>query len=351
MTGLIGSTAPLQDAFDCALLDLDGVVYVGAAAVEHAPAAIQVARAGGMRTVFVTNNAARTPQTVADHLTDLGIPPGPEEVTTAAMAAAALISAEADEHTRVLAIGGAGLRQAIADEGLHLVESATQSPTVVVQGFTPEIGWHDLAEAAYAIAAGAQHVASNLDASLPTERGFAPGNGALVAAVVAATGVQPRSTGKPGPEIFHQAARAGGAQRPLVVGDRLDTDLAGARAAQIPGLHVCTGVDGPTKVLRAVGARRPAFLGLDLRALSQPHPEPTRAEGWWTCAGAAARIEGEAVVLRRDGGDVTLGQHTNELDVDEVRAAAAAAWEASDVAGVDSVLPADFPHVRMVDQA
>lgn len=347
MNGLLESTQSLQTVYDCALLDLDGVVYRGANAVDHAAAAIETARQGGMSTMFVTNNAARTPGTVADHLTDLGVPTGPEEVTTAAMAAAALVASEATKATRVLAVGGPGLRQALADEGLHLVDDADQAPTVVVQGFDPALTWADLAEAAYAVGRGAQYVASNMDASLPTERGFAPGNGALVGAVVAATGVQPRSTGKPQPDIFRQAARAAGARAALVIGDRLNTDLAGARAAQMPGLHVCTGVDGPTEVLRAIETQRPSFLAADLRGLAQPHPVPRFADGWWTCAAAAARIVGQALQIHRDGATVTLDAQVATIDLDELRAAAAAAWAASDTAGVPSVLPDDFPRLRL----
>lgn len=346
MSGLEKSEDALQDAFDCALLDLDGVVYRGPYAVRYAPQAVQHARERQMRTMFVTNNASRTPDSIADHLTDLGVPTGPEEVTTAAMAVAALIASEADERTRVLPIGGAGLRQALTDEGLHLVDSAEQQPTVVVQGFTPQIGWADLAEAAYAVAGGAAYLASNLDQSLPTERGFAPGNGALVGAVMAATGVQPRSTGKPQPDIFTQAAAAAGALRALVVGDRLDTDLAGARAAGMPGLWVGTGVDGPTQVLRAPAGHRPAFLGADLRALAQAHPQPQRAGDWWTCRRAAARVDADGVILRRHNGELVLGEAV-EIDTDELRAAAAACWAASDDAGADSVLAEGFPQVRL----
>lgn len=346
-TWLAESARPLQESYDCALLDLDGVVYRGEAAVEHAAVAISAARAAGMRSMFVTNNASRTARAVADHLTDIGVPTGAEEVTTAAMAAASLIANEADPSTRVLVIGGAGLRDAIADEGLTTVSSADEAPTVVVQGYSPDLTWHDLAEAAYAIGAGAVHIASNLDASLPTARGFAPGNGALVGAVVAATRVQPRSTGKPQPEIFQQAARRADGTRPLVIGDRLDTDLAGARNAAMPGLHVSTGVDGPREVLRAAPGQRPSYLGVDLRALAQPHPAPQRAGEWWVCRDAAARINGQEVVLRRDGAQVVISADSRHLDLDEYRAAAAAAWANADDAGQDTVLGEEFPDLYL----
>lgn len=350
MSSLESSEQSLTERFDCALLDLDGVVYRGQGAVEHAVDSISAARAGGMHTMFVTNNASRSPQTVADHLTDLGVPTGAEEVTTAAMAAAALVASEADQHTRVLVVGGPGLHEALRAEGLQIVASADDAPTVVVQGFDPSVGWADLAEAVYAIGRGATHIASNIDVTLPTERGFAPGNGSLVAAVRTATGIEPRSTGKPEPEIFRQAARRAGGSRPLVIGDRLNTDLAGARAAQIPGLHVFTGIDGPTPVLRAVRAERPSFLAADLRGLATAHPAPARKGRWWVCAGAAARVSDGGLVLRRTDGELSVGPAQRgpvPVSLDELRAAAQACWAASDEAGVASVLGPDFPQLTL----
>ncbi|QOR72217.1 HAD-IIA family hydrolase [Ruania alkalisoli] len=341
---LIGCDRPLQEEYDVALLDLDGVVYRGADGVPHAASAIDQARAAGLRSMFVTNNAARSPQTVARHLTDLGIPTGPEEVTTAAQAAAALVASEADEDTRVLAIGGDGLREALLDLGLTVVDTAADAPTVVVQGFAPTLGWPDLAEAVYAIGAGATHIASNVDATLPTERGMAPGNGSLVAAVVHATGVQPRSTGKPQPEIFQQAASRAGGRHPIVVGDRLNTDLAGARAACYPGLHVLTGVDGMAEVLKARPEYRPSYLAADLRGLAQAHPEPRAEDDVWVCGQARASVRDGTVVFDRPDGPVSLG--VTPISIDEFRAAAAAAWAASDAAGVATVL-SDVPALTL----
>lgn len=342
----------LTERFDCALLDLDGVVYRGEDAVPHAVGAISAAREGGMHTMFVTNNASRSPQTVADHLTDLGIPTGAEEVTTAAMAAATLVASEADGDTRVLVVGGPGMHEALRAEGLQVVASADDNPTIVVQGFDPSVGWSDLAEAAYAIGRGAVHIASNIDATLPTERGFAPGNGSLVAAVQRATGVAPRSTGKPEPEIFRDAARRAGGTEPLVIGDRLNTDLAGARAAEMPGLHVFTGVDGPTEVLRAVPAHRPTFLAADLRGLATEHPAPVSDGQWWRCGDAAATLRHSGLVLRLAGVERSIGegdQRPDPVTLDELRAACAACWTASDAAGADSVLGDDFPQLTLTE--
>lgn len=347
---LLGCDEPVQTRYDVALLDLDGVVYRGPHGIEHASNSVAAARAAGMRTMFVTNNAARSPQSVADHLTELEIPTEPDQVITAAQAAAALIAAGADAGTRVLVIGGSGLREAVLAEGLTLVDSADDRPTVVVQGLALTLGWKDLTEAVYAISAGASHLATNLDATLPTERGMALGNGSLVAAVVNATGVQPRSTGKPQPEIFHQAARRAGASRPIVVGDRLNTDLAGARAAGYPGLHVLTGVDQARELLRAIAAERPDLLAVDLRGLAQTHPAPEQDGQWWRCGVASARIDGKRLVLRTDDGERTLSERTEpggNITLDELRAGCAAAWTASDTAGVPTVLPVGFPQLTV----
>jgi len=345
MSYLRSATGPLAADYDCALLDLDGVVYRGEHAVPHAVEAIAGIRNRGLRTMFVTNNASRSPHTVANHLTDLGVPTGAQEVTTAAMAAAALIAAESAPQTRVLVVGGPGLREAVAAEGLTVVDSADDAPAVVVQGFDPSVSWSDLAEAVYAIAAGAQHLASNLDVTLPTARGLGPGNGALVAAVVAATGVQPRSTGKPEPEIFLQAARQASAQAPLVVGDRLNTDLAGARAADLPGLHVLTGVDGPAELIRAAPSERPSYVSADLRGLADTHPPVNQDGAWWTCGEAAATVRDGGLVWRTDHGELLAGggqRRALALDLDQVRAGATAAWAASDAAGVPSIFEPDF---------
>jgi glycerol 3-phosphatase-2 len=327
------------ETFDVALLDLDGVVYRGPDAIAHAPEAIAAARARGLGVMYVTNNANRPPSTVAAHLTQIGVPTDTEEVTTAAQAAAGLVAAENPVGTRVLVVGGTGLREALAAEGMAVVESADDDPAVVVQGFAPDVGWAQLTEALLAINAGAEHIASNLDATLPMERGSAIGNGSLVAAIVNATGTMPRSTGKPQPAIFEQAAARAGAQRPFVVGDRLDTDLEGARAAGYPGMHVLTGVDLAPALLTCVPERRPTQLAHDLRGLLEPHPAVVKDGAWWSCRGAAARYDAgsSSLVLKRAAEQVTLGDG-DEVDLDELRAACAAAWDAADRAGVPIAL-------------
>lgn len=330
MTGLLSSDRPLNEAYDLGLLDLDGVCYRGTELIEHADTALAAARASGMELRFVTNNASRTPETVAGQLTGLGIDATPDEIVTSAQAAAGLLADELPAGAPVLVIGGPGLHEAVRAAGLRAVASADDRPVAVVQGFAPDLGWAQLAEAVYAIKSGSFHVATNLDATLPTERGVTLGNGSLVAAVRHATGVEPRSAGKPEPAIFTQAASRAGAQHPLVVGDRLDTDLAGARAAGMPGLHVLTGVNDARDVVLAPPRHRPAFLAVDLRDLAVPHPAPTRAATGWTCGTATARVVGGRLQLNDNGAAFDADAESWTITADAWRAVAAAAWESAD---------------------
>lgn len=319
------AASPLDRLHDAALVDLDGVIYRGPEVIAHAPESVSQARSGGMAIMFVTNNASREPEDVAGQLTRLGIPAAPDEVVTSAQAAGALLAAELPGGSPVLVVGGVGLRTAVREAGMLIVESAAEDPAAVVQGFSPDVGWRQLAEAAYAIQRGAWHLATNVDRTLPNEHGLAPGNGALVGAVVDATGRTPVSAGKPEPDMFRLAADRIGAASPVVVGDRLDTDLAGARAAGYAGLHVLTGVHGVRDVLLAPPEHRPSYIGVDLRSLLEPHPEPTEAgSGWWTVHPWAARITRGVLELQGPR------EVARCLPIDLVRAACAASWTAAD---------------------
>lgn len=331
---LLGSDVPLAEAFDGALVDLDGVAYRGPEPIAYAAPSLVAARDGGMKLVFVTNNASREPEQVAEHLEALDIPASPDEVMTAAQAAAELLASTLDPGSRVLVVGGAGLLTAVRASGFEVVATADEQPAAVVQGFAPDVGWRQLAQAAYAIQRGARHVASNRDLTLPDQHGLAPGNGALVAAVVAATGVEPVSAGKPEPAMFHLAAQRCGSSRPLVIGDRLDTDLAGARAAGMPGLLVLTGVSTARDAVLAAPAERPAFLAADLRGLHEVHPLPQEVDGRWVCRDAWAEVADGAL---RVGG----------AGVDRLRAACAAAWVSAD-AGTP-VDPSTVPDLGVQD--
>ena len=316
---LLNADHPLAELYDLALVDLDGVAYRGREPIEHAAAGLAGARRAGMGVVFVTNNASREPESVAEQLRGLDIPSLPDDVMTAAQAAASMLSERLAPGAKVLVVGGSGLVTAVRAVGLEVVTSADDEPAAVVQGFAPDVGWRELAQASYAIQRGAWFVASNLDRTLPNEHGFAPGNGALVEAVRLATGVDPVSAGKPEPMLYRLAVARRGGQNPLVVGDRLDTDLGGAHAAGYPGLHVLTGVSDARDAVLAPPEHRPAYVGADLRSLLVAHAAPVRDDDAWTAGANRAHVHDGSLVL--EGPENTL---------DAVRVACAAVWDASD---------------------
>lgn len=319
----------LHSRYDAVLFDLDGVIYRGPTPVPFAVDSIKRLSQAGVPVVYVTNNASRTPQQVADHLVELGIDTTGGQIRTAAQAAAAYIAQHYPGET-VLLVGGEGLATELDLLDIPVVHRAEDDPTVVVQGFSPDLAWPQLAEAAYAIGTGASYVASNLDATLPTQYGMAPGNGSLVAAVVHATGVHPVATGKPSAEIFHQAAEQAGATNPLVVGDRLDTDIAGAHAAGYDSLHVLTGVDQIAQVLTAPVAQRPTHLALDLRELAAPRAEVSRDGHWWVVGNACARVCDGEIEIAAVSPSSENGRTGQSITLDQYRALVAAGWEAID---------------------
>ncbi|MBR7742085.1 HAD-IIA family hydrolase [Phycicoccus sp. BSK3Z-2] len=265
---------PVLGRFDAVVCDLDGVVYRGPSPVRHAVEALSALE---VPVLYATNNASRAAGDVAAHLQDLGVPCAAEDVLTSSDAAAWLLS-EDTESGPVLCIGGSGVARAVADAGFEPVTAAQArdvAPVAVVQGYGPDVSASDLAEAAYAVQAGARWVATNTDGTLPTDRGTAPGNGTLVAAVARAVGRPPDLVaGKPGPALYLLGARRLGvaAERVLAVGDRLETDVEGAVAAGMESLLVLTGVDDLEAALEAPAERRPTVVAPDLRWLGPMEP-------------------------------------------------------------------------------
>ncbi|HEV2778645.1 MAG TPA: HAD-IIA family hydrolase [Actinophytocola sp.] len=258
----------LLDIYDAVLFDLDGTVYRGEQAVPGAAEAVGAVRDNPTTVRFITNNASRSPRQVADHLVALGVPTEPDEVSTSAQAAAAMLAERLAPGATVLVVGADSLADEVRLVGLRPVAEASPTPDAVVQGLDRSIGWRELSEAVLAVRAGALWVACNVDATLPTERGQLIGNGALVAAVATATGRQPLVAGKPNRPLLDQAGKAAGARRPLVVGDRLDTDIAGAAAAELDALLVLSGVSQPADVLLAGSRLRPRYLAADVTAVT-----------------------------------------------------------------------------------
>ncbi|WP_026556530.1 HAD-IIA family hydrolase [Arthrobacter sp. 35W] len=307
----------LIDGFDGVLADLDGVVYTGSKAIDGATDALDRLQGEGKSLAYVTNNASRSSEEVAAHLRELGAPATAGQVFGSALAGAELLAGEVAAGAAVLVVGSQVLADAVRAQGLVVVPSSDSRPDAVIQGFSPALGWKDLAEAAYAITAGATWVATNLDMTLPQERGFAPGNGSLVAAVASATGKSPLVAGKPEPALFETAARHCGVERALVVGDRLDTDILGGNRAGMATVLVLTGVDSVQTALAAHLDERPNYMVRSLGGLYEEYPEITANEGAYTCGGAVARVSGS-----------TVSVSGREDDLDSWRAACAAWWAA-----------------------
>lgn len=323
----------LASSYDVLLLDLDGVLYAGASAVPHAARALREVRAElGVKVAFVTNNASRTPAAVVEKLRTVGVDAVEADVVTSAQAGAALLAERLPTGSAVLVVGGEGLRQAVADRGFEIVSAAAAEPAAVIQGFSPDVDWRCLAEATFAVRAGATFVATNTDRTIPTDGGIGPGNGLLVGVVEQATGVRALVAGKPQTPLMVESLRRTGATRPLVVGDRLDTDIAGANAAGLPSLLVLTGVSGLADVLTAVPAERPTFIGADLRALAWPgcptaideRVDPGADHG--TDSGSGA-VGGSA----NEGPDATRAPISGDFEVQSwtrrVAAAARSCWD------------------------
>jgi len=275
----------LLDRHDLVLADLDGTLYQGRAAIPGAVDAVRAAADRGVRTLYVTNNAARSPGDVAAHLTELGYPAGADDVATSSQAAAALLAEQLSDGAKVLVVGTAALGAEITAVGLTPVDSA-DGATAVVQGLDPQLRYATLAEACIALRAGAVWVACNVDPTLPSERGPLPGNGSLVAVLRTATRLEPQVAGKPAPALMQTAARRVGASAPLVVGDRLDTDIQGGRAAEMATLLVLTGVSDATELLTAPAQARPDYVGADLGALDlDPETLAVGPRPGWTVDG------------------------------------------------------------------
>ncbi|WP_066943879.1 HAD hydrolase-like protein [Streptomyces lushanensis] len=316
-----GSTTALHRAYDTALLDLDGVVYAGGEAVAHAVESLRTARDAGMRLAYVTNNALRTPAAVAAHLTELGAPAEPADVITSAQAVSRLIAEQFPAGSKVLVIGGEGLRVALRERGLDPVESADDDPVAVVQGYGgPDLTWGRFGEACCAINRGVPWFASNTDLTIPSARGIMPGNGAAVEVVRIATGAVPQVAGKPLPPMHRETILRTGARRALVVGDRLDTDIEGAFNGDVDSLLVLTGVTDAARLLAAEPRHRPTYVDEDLRGLLTGQPEVAVTGDGFGCGGWTASVAGHALALDGDG-----------TAADGLRALCAAAWtEAGD---------------------
>lgn len=332
---LAASTDPLTDAYDLAMLDLDGVVYVGRDAVPGAAEHLRATRATGIRTAFITNNAARPPEAVAAHLTELGVPAEAEDVVTSAQAAAHLLLERFGEGAPVVLLGGPGLETALVEVGLVPV-GAEDEAAAVVSGYGPDVLWREIMRVAVRVRDGLPWLASNADLTIPTGFGVAPGHGVLVETLARFTGVTPVVAGKPERPLLDETVRRVGGDRPLMVGDRLDTDIEGAHNAGLDSLLVMTGVTGIAELVSAAREQRPTYLSADLGGLRTPHRSPEENETGWTAGDWQATVQ--------DGRLTVVGE--GALD-DWWRAVAVAGWAHLDAAGT----VADITALRIPDAA
>jgi glycerol-1-phosphatase len=264
-------TERLVDRYDLIILDLDGVIYLIDKPIPGAVGAVERLHADGTPLAYVTNNASRRATDVAALLTGMGVPADAGEVLTSAGAAAAMLAERLPASAPVLVVGADALRDEVHDAGLTPVETCEDKPAAVVQGYGPDVGWRILAEAALSVRAGALWMATNTDRTLPSARGPLPGNGSLVAVLETALDRQPDVVvGKPQPALFTTAADRAKARRPLVVGDRLDTDIEGAVGAGMDSLLVLSGISDRAELLAAPERRRPTFVAADVTALFEP---------------------------------------------------------------------------------
>ena len=316
-----GSDVPLCRAYDAALLDLDGVLYLGVDGVPHAAESVASARRQGMRLAFVTNNSSRSGAAVAKQLTRLGIEAVPDEVVTSSQAIVRWLHSRLEQGSKVLVVGSEDLASEVAEGGYRPVRIA-DGVRAVVQGLDPATSWTDLAEASIAIRAGALWVAGNADTTYPSGRGPLPGNGALVQALVTATGHRPAVVGKPEPELILAGVQRVGSSCPLVVGDRLDTDVLAAVRAGCDSLLVLTGVSDRAALLAAPRGGRPTYVASDLRGLVEAHEAPVLSDGGARCGPSEAWYDGEQLC-------------TSGPDDDALRAACALSWNRADDAAGD----------------
>lgn len=365
IAALKSSRAPLAEQYRLALLDLDGVVYRGADPVPAAADSIAAAKRNGMVVSYTTNNPSRHRSVVVDQLRGFGIDAHEDEVITSAVVGARMLAAHVARGAKVLVVGADHLREQVRAAGFEIVDQAAERPAAVIEGWYPQVGWQQLAQAAYAIEAGAEYYVTNRDLTIPREQGIAPGNGAMVNAVVTATGVEPcTSAGKPEAAMYDEEraiyADCGNALVPvnqsLPVGDRLDTDIEAANRGGYDSLCVLTGVATPKMLMTARSMQRPTYISVDLRGLLQTHQAPRvefSAMGMPIAAtlnGARASVDVDAGVVRGIAVSAQSGDVAAYSQIDALRCACQLAWALADgVNATGDYIPQNAIDISMLE--
>ena len=251
----------------------------------------------GVPVGYVTNNSSRKPETIAQQLAGFGIEASPESIIGSAQTGVEILSSIIPAGSRVLVVGGEGLRSRVIEAGFELVLSSDEKPIGVIQGFDPSVSWNDLAEASYSVANGAKWVATNQDWTIPREKGIAPGNGTLVSAVHTAVGQLPVFAGKPEPAIFKTATDHFGSKQAIFVGDRIDTDIRGANRAGIASVLVMTGISTRKEALGVKKEDRPVFIIETMAELLADYDQPKKTKHGYSCKDASVELLGNKVLV------------------------------------------------------
>src|SRR4051812_1772448 len=318
--------ASLATSYDLLMFDLDGVVYLDGHAVEHAAESIALARDGGAHIAFITNNPSRTPDQVATHLRELGVTASPEDVVTSAQAAARLLVQAHGAGAPIAGLGAGGLVGGIRGAGLEPVLVGDPRAVAIVSGYAPEMRWKVIMRGATLIRNGLPWVATNTDLTLPIGDGLAPGHGLLVRLISDFAEVTPQVAGKPERPLLDETRLRVEGDHPLMIGDRLDTDIEGGHRAGTDSMLVMTGVSTLTDLARARAEERPTWIGHDLTALTRPGVAAEGEEGRFRAGSWTSWVDESRLVVR--------GQGDAPADLDAWwTAVAAAAWDHVDRTG------------------
>lgn len=282
--------------FDTVLLDLDGVIYEGKNAIVDAVESVAALKSKQIPVGYITNNSSRTPDAIAAQLREFGLKLDESDIVSSAQAGVELLSTQVPAGSKILVVGGEGLRFEVSQAGFELVSSSDDNPAAVIQGFSPDVAWHHLAEASYSISNGAKWIATNQDWTIPREKGLAPGNGTLVSAVHTAVGQLPLVAGKPERAIFATATSRFRSENSIYVGDRLDTDVLGANQAGLGSALVMTGVTTRKELLAARPDSRPSYILNTLKDLLQDYQSPKKTKRGYKLGQAEVELLGEKVV-------------------------------------------------------
>jgi glycerol-1-phosphatase len=312
------------------LLDLDGVIYAGNQAIANAVESINKIRAAGIPVGYITNNSSRKTETIAEQLAGFGIELSSKEIISSAQTGVELLSSLVPAGSKVLVVGGEGLRYQTELAGFEIVSSSDDIPVAVIQGFAPNVSWLELAEASYSIQQGAKWVATNQDWTIPKEKGIAPGNGTLVSAVHTAVGQLPLVAGKPEKAIFETAMREFATDSAIYVGDRLDTDVLGANKAGLGSALVMTGVTTRKELLGARLEQRPSYILGSLADLASPYLAPIKTKRGYKLGDVEVELLGNKVLV----------SYGDAKSLEALKAACLTIWDAKEPISLLEVEPA-----------